>query len=128
MNILDEAKNLVHGARQQTYGHPKVFGDAAAAIITEVLHLRGLLKEDKCIRAQEVSLMLLCVKIAREAYQHKDDNLVDIAGYAEVLNMIIEKEVEEAPQAPLVPKIPQSPLVPKAGAQFVSGKANYPWE
>jgi hypothetical protein len=35
-----------------------------------------------------VALCLIGLKVSREAYQHKRDSLVDIAGYVETLAMI----------------------------------------
>lgn len=47
------------------------------------------------VTAEQVALAMLLNKVSREMNQHKDDNLVDIAGYAEVVAMIL-KERDEA--------------------------------
>ena len=38
--------------------------------------------------------MLAGMKIAREIYRHKEDNLVDLAGYSACVQMIYDKKEE----------------------------------
>ena len=40
------------------------------------------------------AIVMIAVKLARENYKHKRDNLVDLAGYVEILHRIKENEVE----------------------------------
>jgi hypothetical protein len=40
-------------------------------------------------------MMMILLKVAREKYQHKHDNLVDIAGYAECVARLHEKSAEK---------------------------------
>ena len=73
--ILDKAKACVCGDREQDYGAPeKNFGTIAEFWAT-------YLNYD--ITAKDVAAMLALLKIARIASGHaKDDNWVDLAGYA----------------------------------------------
>ena len=81
LSILTEAQSLVHGPRQDAYGHP--VGDfSRTASLANVL-LGGKLRED--LDARDVALFMVCVKLSREVNQHKRDNLVDAAGYLECL-------------------------------------------
>lgn len=76
-SILHEAYGLVHGARQESYGHP--LDD-----LTRTGRMWGAILGTEDIPAETVALCLVAVKISREVNGHKHDNLVDMAGYAEV--------------------------------------------
>lgn len=73
--ILDKAKACVCGDRERDYGSPESnFGKLAEFWAT-------YLNYD--ITAKDVAAMLALLKIARIASGHaKDDNWVDLAGYA----------------------------------------------
>lgn len=44
----------------------------------------------------QVGLCMIALKISRECNMHKRDNLTDIAGYAETVNLVIaEQEVPD---------------------------------
>ena len=45
----------------------------------------------KTITAEDVPLMMILLKVSREANKHKRDNLVDIAGYARTREMLDDK-------------------------------------
>ncbi len=85
-SILSEAERIVNGERQADYSDPvenfKHIAEIASAIM------------GKDITAEECCIVMIAVKLARENYRHKRDNLVDLAGYAEILNRIKENEVE----------------------------------
>ena len=81
-SILEEAGKLVDGDRQNTYGHPKDNYRKLAQVWSVVL--------DRKTTPEEVILCHLLIKIVREAYAPKRDNLVDIAGYARVMEMLGE--------------------------------------
>ena len=85
-SILSEAERIVNGDRQADYSDPvenfKHIAEIASAIM------------GKDITAEECCIVMIAVKLARESYRHKRDNLVDLAGYAEILNRIKENEVE----------------------------------
>ena len=84
-SILSEAERIVNGERQADYSDPvanfKHIADIASAIMA------------KDITAEECCIVMIAVKLARENYKHKRDNLVDLAGYVEILNRIKESEV-----------------------------------
>lgn len=85
-SILSEAERIVNGDRQADYSDPvenfKHIAEIASAIM------------GKDITAEECCIVMIAVKLARENYKHKRDNLVDLAGYVEILNRIKENEVE----------------------------------
>lgn len=79
-NILDEAKRLVLGGRQEDYGKPERNFGTIASMWNAFL---GARKEPSSpITETDVALMMCLLKVARQANRPKRDNLVDLAGYA----------------------------------------------
>lgn len=90
MNILEEANSLVHGDRGAAYGHPSVDYQCTAAMWRSLILRRyGV---DVPISDDFACLMMIAVKLSREAGKPKRDNLVDAAGYAECAAMCLEKK------------------------------------
>ena len=84
--ILEEAQRLVHGDRGDDYGHP--FDDfSKTAKIWE-----GLLGCE--VSPEQVALCMIGVKMSRQVNKPKRDNVVDMAGYAETLQMVVERRQE----------------------------------
>jgi hypothetical protein len=86
--VLDEAKDLVFGDRQRSYSHPKRDYAKTAKMWTGVLLEK--LKPGEEITPMDAVLMMVCLKISRETYRHKHDNLVDMAGYTVCAERIAE--------------------------------------
>ena len=80
MTILDEAKNLVYGDRQADYGHPLDNFTTIARLWSVILGVD--------ITAEQVALCMVQVKIARQLWRPKRDNLVDACGYAATLELV----------------------------------------
>lgn len=99
VSILDEAHRLVHGPRQSEYGHPLDNWSLTADLLTALL--RGKLKDGEVITAEDAILCMVQVKVARESFRPNRDNRVDLAGYAEVLDIVTEereRRVEATPR------------------------------
>lgn len=79
-SILTEAERIVNGERNTDYG-------SAAASFEKVAGVASILT-GKELTAQDCVKVLMSVKLVRESFKHKRDNLVDLAGYAEILNRI----------------------------------------
>jgi hypothetical protein len=79
-NVLEEALSITSTDRRSQYGHPKVDFERTAKITSVLL--------DKEITAKEIVIMLIAMKLSRNAYQYKRDTCVDIAGYARVLSIL----------------------------------------
>lgn len=79
--ILDEAKTIINGERQDQYGSP----EDSFALIAEYWNTYMASIHGKDIDAKDVSVMMVLFKLARQANQHKRDNLVDAAGYLGIL-------------------------------------------
>jgi hypothetical protein len=71
--ILDQAKAIINGERQDQYGNP----EDSFGLIAELWS--GYLGRD--IFTHQVPVMLSLMKIARQKHQHKKDNLIDACGY-----------------------------------------------
>lgn len=82
--ILEEARRIVGGDRAKAYGHPKTDFDRTALIWEAILGIK--------LNAYQVALCMIGVKMSRECNARKRDNAVDIAGYAQTLSMVNEKE------------------------------------
>lgn len=79
-SILAEAKTIVEGSRQADYGNP-VEGFGLIAKLASLITGKDLTPDDCCS-------VLIAVKLSRETFNHKRDNLVDLCGYAYILNEI----------------------------------------
>lgn len=87
-NILQEADELINGDRNYTYDHPlDNFGRIKKG--WEVIFGIDITEE-------QVGLAMAWVKIARESYMHKRDNLTDGAGYLGTIEMVIEERTLRA--------------------------------
>lgn len=74
-NILDKAKTIINGERQGTYGN----AENSFAIIAQMW--TAYLGKD--ITSADVANMMILMKVARNANGvYKDDNWIDICGYA----------------------------------------------
>ena len=89
--VLQEAQDIIYGDREQTYGHPNKNLNAIAGLWTEYLNAAG--KTAFPISAQDVCMMMILMKVARQVNAFKRDNLVDICGYA-ALNDRLENPQE----------------------------------
>lgn len=79
-SILEEAARLITGDRNKTYGSPtQNFQDTAD--VWNVL-LAEKFKYGEAITPGEVAMMMVGLKLVRSKAQPKEDNWVDIAGYA----------------------------------------------
>jgi hypothetical protein len=88
-SVCQQADKLVGGERQWAYDHP--FDNCTRiGIIWGVV-----LNEGKPIAPEKVALCLAGIKIAREVHRHAEDNLVDLAGYSQVCQMVHDKAREE---------------------------------
>jgi hypothetical protein len=81
-SVLEEAHRLVHGDRGADYGTPYEDFSRTALIWSAILGITVL--------AEQVALCMVGVKISREVNQPKRDNRVDMAGYAETLDMVAQ--------------------------------------
>ncbi len=84
MNVLEEANKLVHGDRQADYGHPLEDFSRTAMMWSAIL--------GHPVSPVQVGLCMCAIKISRQCNKPKTDNLVDLAGYAETVQMVLEEK------------------------------------
>lgn len=73
-SILEEALRITDGGRDLQYGKPERCFEEIAALWSYYL--------DHPVSPQQVAIMMVLLKVVRQKAKHKDDNLVDMAGYA----------------------------------------------
>jgi hypothetical protein len=81
--MLKKAEDIL-AIRDQEYGDVKKSFTRIAQMWSAIL--------EKEITSAQVGLCMISFKCIREAHKHKEDNLVDIAGYAELLNVLSHKD------------------------------------
>ena len=86
-SILSEGEEIVNGSRHSDYGDAKE-SFSRIATIASVMTGKELAPEDCCA-------VLMAVKLVRESFAHKRDNLVDLCGYAHIMNELNENESEK---------------------------------
>lgn len=79
MNCADEATKLVLGDRNASYGDPDDDYAKTAKMWSGLLIHK--LRPGEEITAKEALLMMALLKISREEFRHKRDNIVDAHGY-----------------------------------------------
>ena len=87
-SVLLEAQSLVHGDRQTAYGHPFDDFSRTAAMWSAILGVT--------VTAEQVGLCMCAVKISRQCNAPKRDNMVDLAGYSETVQMVIDERTRRA--------------------------------
>lgn len=90
MSILEEAKDIIYGDRERTYGHPARNLEVIANFWSNYLDA----KFDACkieLDAQDVATMMVLLKVSRLINQpdHRD-SLVDGVGYFALIERIKE--------------------------------------
>ena len=81
-SVLSDAIDVINGERQDQYGSP----EDSFALIAE--YWETYLQSNNCdvsVDSKDVAMMMVLFKIARQANQHKRDNLVDAVGYLGIL-------------------------------------------
>jgi len=86
--VVEEAQRLVHGDRGNNYGHPSEDFGRTGRMWGAILNLPD-------IPPEKVGLCMAAVKISREVNNPKRDNRVDLAGYAETIEMIARRKTGE---------------------------------
>jgi len=85
--IATEAVGLVSGDRQKAYGHPSKNFEDIARLWSVVLGIE--------VTPAQVGLCMVQVKLAREVFVPKRDNLVDAVGYLLAYDATKEEDNEK---------------------------------
>ena len=92
--VLEEAQRLVGGDRQQDYGSPYDDFTAQALVVTAILQKAGLLPAGVEVPGRLMPLIMVGLKVIREANKPKRDNIVDGPGYFRCLEIYYSEEEE----------------------------------
>jgi hypothetical protein len=87
--ILEQAKDIVENSRSQDYGPFDASFKRIADYWSSYLNHKGAAAT---ILPQDVALMMVLFKIAREEYKHKDDNIIDCVGYLDLYGRLCDRE------------------------------------
>jgi hypothetical protein len=88
VDLLTEAISIITGSRAENYGKAEnSFGMIADLWTTYLDNRTG---DRDMITGHDVAMMMCLLKIARQTYAPKRDNLVDLAGYAALAQRITE--------------------------------------
>jgi hypothetical protein len=81
-SILEEAQDILEGDRESDYGDPVANFNRISRIASSILN--------ETITPEQCVVVMMAVKLSREQYKHKRDNLVDLVAYTEILNRVRE--------------------------------------
>jgi hypothetical protein len=87
-SIFEEAQRIIYGPRNESYGPPSEDFAKTGIMWWAILKDLGITAP---IPPERVALMMVALKISREVYKHKRDNLTDMCGYTGT-KMMIEDE------------------------------------
>jgi hypothetical protein len=88
-SLLEEADRIVSTDRQRDYGHP--FDN-----FTQTGRLWGAILNIPDVSAENVALCMVAVKISRQTHAPTRDNLVDMAGYAKTVDLVIDERARRS--------------------------------
>lgn len=95
-SVLKEAHTIIYGDRENTYGHPAKNIEAIATMWNAYLKSVG----DRQLSPQDVCVMMVLLKGARLANDPTHwDSVVDICGYAALIERCSEVEAESDEEA-----------------------------
>jgi hypothetical protein len=102
MTILKEAHNIIYGDREKIYGHPAKNLNTIAVMWNAYLMAAGGAIHNEHggdviaeLNAKDVAALMMLVKVARFANDPEHiDNLIDICGYAALVERCYEKPTE----------------------------------
>lgn len=90
-HILREAITVINGERLTQYGAPEDSFKIIAEYWSTYLKYSDKLKGGTKITPRNVAQMMVHYKEAREINQHKEDNLIDAAGYLGIMGDMIDE-------------------------------------
>ena len=86
--ILEKARQLLNGERMDSYGDSN-------RMLLKTRDLFRVLTGKNMLRS-DIAMIMICLKLARESFQHKEDNLIDLCGYADIYHRAVDLEIVEA--------------------------------
>jgi hypothetical protein len=89
LGILDKASSLLNGDRADSYGD-------VVENFTAIKNVANVLLRHKNLVLDEIDIcdVLIALKVAREGHKNKIDNKIDLAAYANIKQVLIERLVK----------------------------------
>ena len=87
--IFQEAERIIVGDRQEDYGPLRKSFERIAEMWSVIL--------ERMVTVEQVGLCMIAFKLCRQCHRAKRDNLVDVAGYARILEMLADDAQEPTP-------------------------------
>lgn len=89
MSILHQAEALINGPRREEYGDVELSFQRVANMWTVIFGHE--------VTSKQVAQAMIAFKLCREINAHKEDNLVDIAGYLLLLEKLHGTHTNDTP-------------------------------
>lgn len=90
MNILQKAQEIVYERSEEK---TRQYGDFHSGMERAALIFNGM--TGKSITAIDMYKALISLKLSRESYNHKEDNLLDAVAYMSSMNDYINKQQDK---------------------------------
>lgn len=88
MNILEKANEIVNERSEEKARQYGPFGKS----LEKTAELFNLISNNVHLTAEDVFKVLIALKLSREAWAHKEDNLLDAVAYIGALNNYLEEK------------------------------------
>lgn len=89
MNILEKADQIVNHRSEEK---ERMYGPFSKSMEKATAIYNAASPENEQISVQGMYRALIALKLSREAYSHREDNLLDAAAYIGALNNYIEEK------------------------------------
>ena len=89
MNILETADKIVN---ERTEEKDRMYGDFGESM-DRTRDLFNLMSKETKLTSEDVYKVLIALKLSREAFSHKEDNLLDAVAYIGALNNYINENI-----------------------------------
>lgn len=90
MNILDKANKIVNERSEEK---ERMYGPFEESMARATTLYNLMSPEDEQISCSGMYRAMIALKLSREAYSHKEDNLLDAVAYMGALNNHLEKQI-----------------------------------
>lgn len=103
-HILKKADDIIHGRREDEYGP----AENSFAMVADFWNV--FLQAELILTPHDVAMMMCLFKIAREAHAHKDDNLIDLCGYAALADKCVKESTLHDDENAIADKIARNDM------------------
>jgi hypothetical protein len=90
MNILQEANKIINERSEEK---ERMYGPFSEGMERAAMIMRGATGKD--ITAEDMYMALVALKLSRQSYNHKEDNLLDAVAYLGGLNNYQEEKSQK---------------------------------